>query len=350
MGWSPCTLRWYQRRVHGVKRYLDNMHPVAPSMSMLLLLLCVYSVCTHAFITAPLRQQQPRYYHASSTRMAVSGENNQLQRRELLSTAAAVVVTTAAVATGQPQSAAAEEFTISPAKPNTKVVVLGGTGFVGSEVCAALAKAGVSVTSVSRSGKAVEGATSVRGDPSTDDLTATLKGAAAVISCIGVIGTDDDILEAGNGAVNVAAVKQAAAAGVPRFVYVGVASSVPAALASLALKGYFRGKAAAESAVLSTFGANAAVIKPSFIYGGAAFGVAPPRVPQGYGSFVAAALSAPPLRALAGAAPGIVGVALTPPVSVESVAYACAAAALGRAGGVVDGTDAINAAARSASA
>jgi nucleoside-diphosphate-sugar epimerase len=142
---------------------------------------------------------------------------------------------------------------------------------------------------------------------------------------------------------------QAKAAGVPRFVYVGVASAVPAALNGAVLPGYFRGKAAAEAAVLAAYPAPAsAIIKPSFIYGGAAFALLPPRVPAGYGGFVADVLGSGPARGLAAAAPGIVGVVLTPPVAVEAVALACAAAALGRVSGVIDGTDAIRAAAAAA--
>ena len=96
------------------------------------------------------------------------------------------------------------------------------------------------------------------------------------------------------------------------------------------------------------------VIKPTFIYGGEVFALKPPRVTAAYGSGVEEVLSLAPIQALADAAPGLIKVALRPPVSVEAVATACASAALGelaegdatrRAVGVLDGTVAIKAAA-----
>jgi len=57
-------------------------------------------------------------------------------------------------------------------------------------------------------------------------------------------------------------------------------------------------------------------------------------------------LSAGPIQKLADALPGLLKVALRPPVSVDAVAEACAAAALGRVDArVLDGTAAINEAA-----
>lgn len=46
----------------------------------------------------------------------------------------------------------------------------------------------------------------------------------------GVIGGTDEYMQKGNGAVNTAAAEQAKAANVPKFVYVSVASIVPAAV------------------------------------------------------------------------------------------------------------------------
>lgn len=62
------------------------------------------------------------------------------------------------------------------------------------------------------------------------DLSNTFSGAEVVISCIGVIGGSDAYMEKGNGEVNVRAINQAKAAGVPKFVYVSVASIVPSAV------------------------------------------------------------------------------------------------------------------------
>ena len=101
------------------------------------------------------------------------------------------------------------------------------------------------------------------------------------MSCVGVIGTDDAKMRAGNGDYNVVVVEAAKAAGVRRFVYVSVASIVPDVVGGVAMKGYFEGKTMAEDAIRANFDANEYVIvKPSFIYGGDAFSLTPPRVTQ----------------------------------------------------------------------
>jgi hypothetical protein len=52
------------------------------------------------------------------------------------------------------------------------------------------------------------------------------------------------------------------------------------------------------------------------------------------------------VRGIGGVMPGPIALTLAPPVSVESVALAVVAGALGPASGKIDGTDAINAAAK----
>jgi len=71
------------------------------------------------------------------------------------------------------------------------------------------------------------------------------------------------------------------------------------------------------------------IVQPTFIYGGETFGINPPRVATGYGRVVEGILSAGPFQALASVAPGLIGVALDPPVNVDTVAAACVAGALG---------------------
>ena len=119
----------------------------------------------------------------------------------------------------------------------------------------------------------------------------------------------------------------------------------------------------AEDAAAAAVGQDATklcIVKPSFIYGGETFEVplpgkfVAPRVSSDYGYFVEELLSFDPVQLLADAAPGLIKVALRPPVSVEAVATACAFGVLGeltkgqatrRAVGVLDGTSAIKAAA-----
>jgi len=233
-----------------------------------------------------------------------------------------------------------------------KVVVVGGSGFVGSRVCAALRERGCAVTSVSKSGAAVEGASSAIGVDladaarARDALRDAFAGADCVVSCVGVIGTDDAKMRAGNGDYNVVVVEAAKAAGVRRFVYVSVASIVPDVVGGVTMKGYFEGKTMAEDAIRANYDASEYVIvKPSFIYGGDAFSLTPPRVTKTYGDALAKVLGSGPVKALAAKAPGPIALTLAEPVSVEDVAGACVAGALGMTGGesVVDGTDEIKA-------
>lgn len=139
--------------------------------------------------------------------------------------------------------------------------------------------------------------------------------------------------------------------GVRKFVYVSVASEVancfPAWLPSF-FGGYFDGKAQAEEAITDAVGeGNACFVKPTFIYGGESFGLFPPRVNGAYGAAVEELLMLQPFQAAANVLPGLIKVALRPPVSVDAVAGACAAFVVGDTDATtIDGTVAINAAAR----
>ena len=251
------------------------------------------------------------------------------------------------------------------------VTVLGGSGFVGSRVVKILSEKGCAVTSVSKSGKApawAKGEAWAKGVEWTaldlakaDDaaLDAALGSAAgsALVSCVGVVGTDAAALRDGNGLANVRAFEGGKRVGIERAVFVGVASEVAECKDGLPefFGGYFEGKEQAETAATEAAGASC-MVRPTFIYGGGSFGLTPPRVNADYGSGVEQLLSLPPIKIVADALPsglikagpveklpvGLVKVALRPPVSVEAVAGACAAAAMGEASGVLDGTAAIN--------
>ncbi|KAJ1445625.1 hypothetical protein M885DRAFT_453401, partial [Pelagophyceae sp. CCMP2097] len=226
-----------------------------------------------------------------------------------------------------------------------KVLVLGGDGFVGSRVCAALAAQGCAVVAASRTLDAALPAgvafapLDLTAPGAADEVARLSAGCVAVVSCVGAIGTPLDLqVNGATGLVAVAAKK----AGVSKFVYVSVAPDVHAALGSVgALQPYFEGKASSEAAISAAFGADATFLRPTFIYGGDAFNVNPPRVASAYGAFVEAALSTPLLRFAAGVSPGLISVALEPPVSVDAVAAAAAAAALGKGAGGFDDHDAI---------
>ena len=262
-----------------------------------------------------------------------------------------------------------------------RVTVVGGSGFVGSRVCRALvAKDGVEVTSVSKSGRVPAWAA---GEPwaaavhwaavdllNADDtaIDAAMASPEAIVSCVGVVDSNVNVLHEGNGEANVRAFASAKRAGVKRSVYVSVASEVAACesdwlpFAQDEFAAYFAGKRLAEEAAADAVTADATklcVLKPTFIYGGESFELplpgrfVAPRVSAAYGACVEELLSLPLFDALAEAMPGLIKVALRPPVSVEAVAAACAKGALGeltmggatrRAVGTLDGTAAIRAA------
>ncbi|GAY57488.1 hypothetical protein CUMW_179820 [Citrus unshiu] len=140
-----------------------------------------------------------------------------------------------------------------------RVVVLGGSGFVGSAIC----KAAVS--------KGIEVRTSyllwVMGR-SRDVFYVTwdevLTGATAVVSTIGGVGSEEQMLRI-NGEANVVAVNAAKEYGVPKFILISVHDyNLPSFLLSSA---YFTGKRKAESEVLSKYPNSGVVLRPTFIYG-----------------------------------------------------------------------------------
>lgn len=237
------------------------------------------------------------------------------------------------------------------------VTVLGGTGFVGSRVCQQLVAEGASVTSFSKTGQvpkwcADEDWTKGVEWKSVDLLSAGCEGALkgtksdAVISCVGVVGTDPEQLRQGNGEANVRAF--GALGPVDRASLVSVASEVAACEENWLPEffgGYFEGKKAAEEAALEAVGGDSSklcTVKPTFIYGGDSFGLLPPRVTYDYGSGIEQLLSFGLITALADVTPGLIKVALRPPSSVDAVAAACVAGALGKVSGSLDGGPAIN--------
>jgi len=228
------------------------------------------------------------------------------------------------------------------------VTVLGGSGFVGSRVCKALVAEGAAVTSVSLSGQPPAWAQAEDWVKSVDwvandllhgpreDLENAVGRPVAVVSCVGAVGFDGANLLTGNGKANTEAARAVKKAGTAtRYVFVSVSSELAELDGTFWLPGwlncYFVGKRQAEAAMVDTVGAEGVtVVKPTFIYGGDSFGIAPPRVASGYGSAVEELLSNQVISKIADFLPGTIKVALRPPVSVDAVAGACARAALGK--------------------
>ena len=136
---------------------------------------------------------------------------------------------------------------------STKVLVLGGSGFVGSRVVKELKSQGVEVISTSTNGRdgTISFDATKTGIDVAKEIESLSKGCTAVISCIGSIGTPND------GVINAAtglAAKGAKAAGVERFVYISVAPEVKEFAKGIdLLKDYMEGKSFSQDAVESNF-------------------------------------------------------------------------------------------------
>jgi len=226
-----------------------------------------------------------------------------------------------------------------------KVLVLGGTGLVGSRVVELLQSQGIATVATSRDGR---GGTVALDFTMADHLSKTVADLAqdctAVISCVGAIGTpNDQVINQGTGVAALAAKE----VGVQQFVYITVAPEVKEFAKDIAfLQDYMKGKGYSRDTVLSTFPQTSTLIEPTFIYGGDEFAINPPRVAGFYGEFIEGLLGSSPVRAVEGVMPpGILKIALEPPISADAVAGAAVAGALGKSStAILDSHDKIKAA------
>lgn len=225
-----------------------------------------------------------------------------------------------------------------------KVLVLGGTGMVGSEVVKLLQAKGVQVIATSTNGRDGTVALDFRDKDLGSKIESLAKGCTAVISCVGVFGTDRDaVINAASGIAAGAAKK----VGVKHFAYISVAPEVREFGKRFDfLESYMEGKAYSEAPIVSAFGggddSSYMLIEPTFIYGGDKFGLKPPRVASGYGQFIESLLASGPFRAATKIAPeGFIKITLEPPVSATTVAKAAIAGALGKSSSVLDTYDKI---------
>ncbi|XP_073133822.1 uncharacterized protein At1g32220, chloroplastic isoform X2 [Henckelia pumila] len=151
-----------------------------------------------------------------------------------------------------------------------KIVVLGGSGFVGSAVCRAAISKGIEVISVSRSGRPsysgswVDQVSWVTGDVFYLNWDEVLAGATAVVSTLGGFGSEEQMQRI-NGEANILAVNAAKNFGIPKFILISVHDyNLPSFLLTF---GYFTGKRKAESEVLSKYPSSGVVFRPGLIYG-----------------------------------------------------------------------------------
>lgn len=218
-----------------------------------------------------------------------------------------------------------------------RVVVFGGSGFVGSKVCQQAIEMGVNVTSISRSGrprhlddaKWADEVEWIRSDGTKSDgqWKATLDGACGVISTLGAFGSNSYMYQM-CGEVNMNIMDAAKDANVSRFAFISVHDFMfPGGwqAQNFLLRGYFQGKRDAEARLFSVFPDSGIALRPGMIYGTRHTGTI--SVPLGViGMPLEAVMKKIPSKSLASTP--IIGAMFVPPVSVDAVGKAAASAVL----------------------
>lgn len=220
-----------------------------------------------------------------------------------------------------------------------RLLVVGGSGFVGTRVVRTALAQGVHVASISRSGKPIAGAADLtgvewlKGDvvAGGEALHSALSDCDAVISCLGAFGSNEFMHQV-NGTANAALAEASAKAGVDRFAFISASAIRPVAkaMAAAGYEGYYAGKLTAEEAVKRHFGSAGLILRPGPIYGTRA--VSPNiSVPIGaIGIPLTTIFETAPVRSLASALPMEMGDLIMPWVSVDDVAAAAVAHAIGK--------------------
>ncbi|KAL5785880.1 hypothetical protein ACOSQ2_008272 [Xanthoceras sorbifolium] len=205
-----------------------------------------------------------------------------------------------------------------PPPPTDKLLVLGGNGFVGSHILREALDRGVVVASLSRSGRSslhdswANNITWHQGNLLTpDSWKEAFNGVTSVISCVGGFGSNSYMYKI-NGTANINAIRVASEKGVKRFVYISAADF---GVANYLLRGFYEGKKAAETELLTKFPYGGVILRPGFIYGTRTVGSV--KLPLGVvGSPLEMVLQhAKPLNQLP-----LVGPLFTPPINVTAVA------------------------------
>ncbi|XP_057521653.1 uncharacterized protein At1g32220, chloroplastic isoform X2 [Amaranthus tricolor] len=212
-----------------------------------------------------------------------------------------------------------------PPPSSEKLLVFGGNGFVGSHVCKEALERGLSVSSISRSGRSsinepwADRVSWHQGNLfSPETIKDVLDGVTSVISCVGGFGSNSYMYKI-NGTTNMNAIRAAAEKGVKRFVYISAADF---GVVNYLLQGYYEGKRAAETELLTKFPYGGVILRPGFIYGTRQVGSM--KLPLGViGTPLETVLQyTKPLTKIP-----LIGPLLTPPVDVDDVAKVAVRAA-----------------------
>ncbi|CAL5204936.1 unnamed protein product [Lathyrus oleraceus] len=213
-----------------------------------------------------------------------------------------------------------------PQPPTEKLLVLGGNGFVGSHVCREALNHGVPVASISRSGRSslhdawASNVIWYKGNLlSTESLKEALNGVTTVISCVGGFGSNATMYKI-NGTANINAIRAASDQGIKRFVYISAADF---GVVNYLLQGYYEGKRAAETELLTRFPYGGIILRPGFIYGTRSVGSM--KIPLG---IVGSPMEMVFQHTRALTQIPLVGPLLTPPVNVTAVAKVAVRAAI----------------------
>jgi uncharacterized protein YbjT (DUF2867 family) len=208
-----------------------------------------------------------------------------------------------------------------------KLLVFGGNGFVGSQVCQEALNTGLQIVSINRSGRP-KGTEAWKNEVEwvTADVfdvarwRSQLEGTIGLVSCLGAFGGNDFMYKI-CGESNALIFREAAAAGVARASFISVADYK---LPDMFLRGYFSGKRYAERVLHETFPDSGVALRPGFIHG--TRNVRGIGIPLGaIGLPLQKVLSYTPSKELA-KYPGL-ALGFVPPVSVQAVAKAAVAAA-----------------------
>ena len=235
-------------------------------------------------------------------------------------------------------------------KSKPKVLVLGGSGFVGQHVTTALRRKNIPFIATRRSDKEKDDDTMITLDVTSETATqqvidlCTSNQITTIISTIGSIFTEDDYqvnVASGKIAIELQAIRSSSSQEddnvqqqqkvvVTNFVFIGNSNRIRNVCNSISnLQEYGRGKEESERLIQDAFQAvddngrvRHCIIRPTFIYGGDKFSVNPPRLPTKIGEIIEAFFGLYPIQSLCEILPDILGVVLEAPVNVETVATA----------------------------